>query len=149
MTIRNELNQLSEKLCRCTGFTVPAGFDFFSSDNPRAQQVYRMAEIAWEHFKGDSPDHAEDYAEKEEENAEVAESKPYKKPKYVAHMEKYSSATDKFEQDYWLFKAGLAKGVITKQFTSVCGKGVGSIMLSQGQRETILRLISESNSKFQ
>lgn len=42
------------------GYVVREGFDFTQSKHPQELMCYRMAEIAWEEFMGDSPDYAED-----------------------------------------------------------------------------------------
>lgn len=42
------------------GYVAREGFDFSASQHPQELMCYRMAEIAWEEFNGDSPDYAED-----------------------------------------------------------------------------------------
>lgn len=60
MKIRDRLNNLAREFYRQMGYVAREGFDFSASQHPTELMCYRMAEIAWEEFNGDSPDYAED-----------------------------------------------------------------------------------------
>ncbi|MBD2488980.1 hypothetical protein [Aulosira sp. FACHB-615] len=60
MKIRDRLNRLAKEFYAQMGHVVKDGFDFSASRHPQESMRYRMAEIAWEEFMGDSPDYAED-----------------------------------------------------------------------------------------
>ncbi len=63
MGIKARLNNLARLFYRQMGYVQREGFDFASSRHPQELMCYRMAEIAWEEFMGDSPDYAEDEEE--------------------------------------------------------------------------------------
>lgn len=60
MKIRDRLNSLARDFYRQMGYVAKEGFDFSSSQHPQELMCYRLAEIAWEEFLGDSPDYADD-----------------------------------------------------------------------------------------
>ncbi len=60
MKIRDRLNNLAREFSRQMGYVAVEGFDFSESPHPQGRLCYRLAEIAWEEFNGDSPDYAED-----------------------------------------------------------------------------------------
>lgn len=63
MKVKARLNELARSLYRQMGYVQREGFDFSASQHPQELMCYRMAEIAWEEFMGDSPDYAEDEEE--------------------------------------------------------------------------------------
>ena len=65
MKIRDRLNNLAREFYRQMGYLQREGFDFSASEHPQERMCYRMAEIAYEEFMGDSPDYA--YDEEDEE----------------------------------------------------------------------------------
>lgn len=60
MKIKKRLNELAWQFYRQMGYEHRKDFDFSTSSHPQELMCYRMAEIAWEEFMGDSPDYAED-----------------------------------------------------------------------------------------
>lgn len=57
----------------------------------------------------------------------------------------YLSAKDKYAQDYFLHLVGVQLGAISEGDVRSMGKGIGSIVLTPGQREAILREASEKD----
>lgn len=60
MKIRYRLNSLARDFYLAMGYCAREGFDFSSSRHAQEYLCYRLAEIAYEEFNGDSPDYAED-----------------------------------------------------------------------------------------
>lgn len=58
--IKDRLNRLAAEFYLQMGYKVRKGFDFTQSQHPTELMCYRLAEIAFEEFTGDSPDYEED-----------------------------------------------------------------------------------------
>lgn len=60
MKIKDRLNELAGKFYEVFGYKAKDGFDFTQSQHPMEKTMYKMAELAYEEFMGDTPDYAED-----------------------------------------------------------------------------------------
>lgn len=74
-TIRSSLNALAREFYRIVhGRMATEGYDFSAAPGDRQRNMYDAAEAAYEHFKGDRPDYAED--EEPDEAAPAATPAP-------------------------------------------------------------------------
>ena len=56
----HRLNKLARKFYKVMGYEVREGYDFSASKDTRALMCYRMAELAYQEFVGDTPNNLED-----------------------------------------------------------------------------------------